>query len=108
MQYSKNMHHKNVPKSLAMESYYPHNRVFNDVVFEGRNKSYGAYYLRHLHNRNMALAILLSIGFLMVLVNAPNVIQWIKGFLPTSEMEKIKGTEVFLTPPPIKTVTPPL
>ena len=42
-----------------------------DLVFEGRNKSYGAYELRQQYNKRLrnALIITASIAFLMLLVS---------------------------------------
>ena len=82
-----------------MKVIYPHNRMFNDVVFEGRNKSYGAYFLRHMYSRNMVLAIFFSIGIFFLVVNVPEVIRLLKGYLPVAPVE-IDTTQVFLTPPP--------
>lgn len=82
-----------------MKVIYPHNRMFNDVVFEGRNKSYGAYFLRHMYSRNMVLAIFFSIGIFFLVVNVPEVIRLLKGYLPEVSVDT-DVTQVFLTPPP--------
>lgn len=89
-----------------MEAYYPHNRMFNDVVFEGRNKNYGAYYLRHRQSRYMVLSILASIAFFILMVNTPYFIGLLKGFLPAPPTADINHGEYFLEPPPVKKFVP--
>lgn len=43
---------------------------FNDIVFEDRNKAFGAYYLRKLYNKNSGISLLISIGFISVVLLA--------------------------------------
>ena len=88
-----------------MQAFYPHNRMFNDIVFEGRNKIYGAYYLRHLHNRNMVIAIFGAIAFLVLTVNTPYFLKLLKG-TSLAMVEDIKDRYVFLEPPPMKAHVP--
>ena len=90
-----------------MQAYYPHNRMFNDIVFEGRNKVYGAYYLRHLHNRHMVIAIFGAIMFLFLIVNIPYFLRLLKGTSLTLEEQMVDGY-IFLEPPPQKTYVPPV
>ncbi len=35
----------------------------DDLVFEGKNKSYGAYELRKKYGRHIMIALLISVGF---------------------------------------------
>jgi len=41
---------------------------FDDVVFEGRNKDFGAYYLRKLYTKNSGISLLLAVGFLSLIL----------------------------------------
>ncbi|WP_299758986.1 energy transducer TonB [uncultured Pontibacter sp.] len=45
-----------------MEKSYFLNMTFNDIVFRGRNKAYGAYYLRRKYSKHMLLASTLAIA----------------------------------------------
>ena len=45
--------------------------TFNDIIFEGRNKSYGAYLLRQLYNRHLILATFLAISAFMLFLSIP-------------------------------------
>jgi len=44
---------------------------FDDIVFETRNKEYGAYMLRRRYNRNVAISILISIIIMAASIIAP-------------------------------------
>jgi protein TonB len=48
--------------------------VRNDVVFERHNKKYGAYQLRREYNKRLGVSLASAIGFLIVAVGAPYVI----------------------------------
>jgi periplasmic protein TonB len=44
---------------------------FDDIVFEKRNKEYGAYILRKIYNRNVLIALLIGIFIICTSVIAP-------------------------------------
>ena len=44
---------------------------FNDIVFEGRNKLYGAYVLRQLYERHLARALAIAVSLTLLLVASP-------------------------------------
>jgi protein TonB len=44
---------------------------FEDIVFETRNKEYGAYNLRKKYNRNVLIALLIGLFIIITLVVAP-------------------------------------
>jgi protein TonB len=73
--------------------------VRNDLVFEDRNKSYGAYDLRRGHNRSVAFALLITAATFLFAVSLPAIIDWIKN--RTQEVEvPMDNTPIDLTPPP--------
>jgi protein TonB len=81
--------------------------VRNDMVFEDRNKEYGAYYLRKNHNKNVALALLITGTFFFLLVSAPAIIAWLN---KSNEVDTpaIEITQLdLLPPPPIDETVPP-
>jgi protein TonB len=78
-----------------------------DIVFEGRNKEYGAYQLRKDNIKNTNKAMLIG-GFLFVLfISTPIILKYIQGNTVV-EVEKIKQTDIVLSaPPPIDKTAPP-
>ncbi len=77
----------------------------NDLVFEGRNQSYGAYELRRNYNRRVTFIIGGMIVFSFVLLG-------VKKFADRPKTEEVKETikveQIDLTPPPpIEEVPPP-
>lgn len=75
--------------------------MFNDIVFEGRNKLYGAYYLRHRQDRYMLFAMLAAIMITIGAVNSPNLIRLLKGFFPQPPVEEFYTTHCLMDPPPM-------
>ena len=77
-----------------------------DIVFEDRNKDYGAYPLRKGYERNILVAIIFSVVVFLVALSLPLIIELIKGALPKEV--KVKQTEVTIVDPPsIDKTTPP-
>jgi protein TonB len=82
-------------------------RSIDDIVFEGRNKSYGAFLLRRLYERNMARAMLSGILFFLLMVSTPQIVRLIKGFLPEKKNELVMKEVTLAEPPPIDPKKPP-
>ncbi|MBN8701747.1 MAG: energy transducer TonB [Bacteroidetes bacterium] len=80
----------------------------NELVFEGRNKSYGAFVIRREYNKTASFAVLVTSLAFVLLVAAPKIIQWIG-----SQQEEEIITPVDLTtsdleaPPPVDETEPP-
>ncbi|MBP7239072.1 MAG: energy transducer TonB [Saprospiraceae bacterium] len=55
------------------------NHEMNDIIFEGRNKSYGAYVLRHEYEGNMARAMLAGLLFFLLFVTSSFAYYYFKG-----------------------------
>jgi periplasmic protein TonB len=60
-------------------------RDFDDIVFEVRNKAYGAYVLRRNYNRNVALSLLTAVLLMIAMVIIP--------YLGAKAMDRTKRTE---------------
>ncbi len=69
-----------------------------DVVFTGRNKSYGAYDLRKDNSKTTSRAIIIGSILFIVVVSLPLIVRYISGILPQDD--QLKMTEVVLAPPP--------
>ena len=79
-----------------------------DVVFTGRNKSYGAYELRRTNPRNTNKALLYGIIFFVLVISLKTIINKIEGLIPKAD-EKVKIVDVIVPPPPAekKKIIPP-
>lgn len=78
-----------------------------NIVFEGRNQSYGAYQLRKDSSRNTTKALLIGCVLFAFAIASPLIVSYIKGLNPMDD-EKLLETEVILTPPPpLDENTPP-
>lgn len=81
--------------------------VRNDIVFEERNKAYGAYALRKNHNRTVALALLITGTSFLFVVCLPTIIDWLNNKMEEVEVP-VDMTVVDLTaPPPLDETEPP-
>ncbi len=77
----------------------------DDIVFEGRNKAYGAYVLRKLYNKHLMQGSFFGVLFFMVLALSPYFIDKIETNVDTEAY----NTPIELTPPPKETaaIIPP-
>ena len=82
--------------------------VRNDIVFEDKNKNYGAFALRRNHNKNIAIALLITAVAFTLAVSMPKIIELISAKME-EDMPAIDITTVDLTPPPPldETLPPP-
>lgn len=79
----------------------------DDIVFEGRNKAYGAYLLRRLYNSHITKAAIIATVLFFLFISIPLISKMIAGEEEVVVNERII-TEVDLAPPPpIDEATPP-
>lgn len=80
-----------------------------DVVFEGRNKSYGAYDLRKLAPKATNIGLLVASSAFVFAMVAPKIPDWLGiESAPVVMEEQLIETEVILSePPPIDETEPP-
>ena len=62
-------------KNVVMENVNWQKKSIDDLVFEGRNKSYGAYLIRRIYDKHMARAMTVGILFFILAVSAPQIIR---------------------------------
>lgn len=79
-----------------------------DIVFEGRNKKYGAYQLRSENPKTTTKAVLIGVALFSVAIAIPV----IKNFIPALAAEKDENLDkviqvVDLPPPPVEELPPP-
>lgn len=82
-------------------------KSMDDIVFDGRNKAYGAFQLRRLYDKNMSRAMISGMIFFLLAVSSPQIIRMIKGFLPEKDNELIMKEVTLAEPPPIDPKKPP-
>ncbi|SNC77439.1 protein TonB [Hymenobacter gelipurpurascens] len=70
----------------------------DDIVFEGRNKAYGAYVLRRIYGRNLYTAVALATALMALLIAIPIVVQRI---WPST----VVAAYIFELPPPVVHLT---
>lgn len=78
----------------------------NNLVFEEKNKEYGAYKLRTRYSRVVIIALLISVSFFLVCLSIPVIMSW----LNSMKQQVAVNTEIEVTlsePPPIDETEPP-
>lgn len=83
------------------------NREWLDVVFEGRNKVYGAYDLRKVANKYTTRALFISVLLFVGLLTSPMIIKAIRGDVVEEVPETIETEVVLAEPPPVNEEEPP-
>ncbi len=78
----------------------------DDLVFENRNKAYGAYDLRTKYQRNLTLALIIAMGVYIISFSSPYILSLIRPAEKAKPVKVIKVTELS-EPPPIDKNTPP-
>ena len=78
----------------------------NDIVFEGRNKAYGAYVLRRLYQRHVTRALIIATAVFALLVFFPLIAQFLRDKLP-KEPKKNLQENVLMDAPPLDETKPP-
>ena len=88
----------------------------DDIVFDGRNRTYGAYVLRHLYQRHVTRALGIALALLALLVGGQALARLIRGpevvvpFAPTGignpEVKPLIIDPIVLPPPPVAAVQP--
>lgn len=82
-------------------------RSMDDIVFDGRNKAYGAFQLRRLYDKHMARAMITGMLLFILAVSTPQIINLIKGFLPEKKSDLVMREITLAEPPPIDPKKPP-
>ncbi|UOQ73786.1 hypothetical protein [Hymenobacter cellulosilyticus] len=72
---------------------------FNDIVFEGRNKAYGAYVLRRLYNKHVTRALLIAVALLALMVSFPLIARMFAKDEVVKDDKMLKVNELMEAPP---------
>ncbi|WP_226915670.1 energy transducer TonB [Hymenobacter siberiensis] len=79
----------------------------NDIVFEGRNKAYGAYVLRRLYQRHVTRALIIATALFVLLIAFPLIAQYLKEKMPKEPAKNLKENVLMDAPPLDETKPPP-
>ena len=82
----------------------------DDIVFDGRNRGYGAYVLRSLYQRHITRALMIAVAMCALLLVFPLVAQWLKEPLPAVAPPVVKANPIIVDMPVTeleKPVVPP-
>jgi periplasmic protein TonB len=81
---------------------------WDDIVFEGRNQNYGAYVLRKIYSKNLAVALAITITVISLMIWGPAIAEILKGdeVVEKAPPKKLVYTELS-APPPIDKPKPP-
>lgn len=79
-----------------------------DIIFEGKNKEYGAYQLRKTYNKRISISLVITVGLITILLSAFVIVN--NKTAHDSIQFKIPDTivETFIPVPPIPLPPPPL
>ncbi|MFC5270609.1 energy transducer TonB [Adhaeribacter terreus] len=85
--------------------------TFDDIVFEGRNREYGAYLLRKIYTRNLYRGLVAAIMLFMLFLSLPLIINKLfpKEFVDTPSIPTVGPMiiEDIIIPPLPEEITPP-
>ena len=80
----------------------------DDIVFDGRNRGYGAYELRALYQRHVARALVIAAAVCALLLGFPLVAQLLRGRLPAAPSRVIVDSVLLAPPIDPAVIVPPL
>ena len=81
---------------------------WDDIVFETRNRAYGAYVIRSVYSRNVLIACSVAVVIIAFILAYPSIAEYLKGDEEVQEvaLKQIKYNEL-APPPPIDKNAPP-
>jgi periplasmic protein TonB len=81
---------------------------WDEIVFEHRNKEYGAYFIRKIYSKNVMLSWIIMMVLTGLIIAGPTIAEFFKSNGPKEDLSKLKQTVVTLDqPPPIMPNQPP-
>jgi protein TonB len=78
-----------------------------EMVFEKRNKEYGAYPIRKRYTTTASRALLISILLFTLMISLPVIVQMISGYEDEKSDKPVEVTVELKEPPPIDKNEPP-
>jgi len=81
-------------------------QVWEDIVFENRNKAYGAYFIRKIYSKNVTIASIIALLIIAFVLAFPSIAALFKSDV-VIEKPKLRTTVSLEQPPPINPDQPP-
>jgi len=82
-------------------------KVWEDLVFENRNKDYGAYVLRKIYSKNVMISSVLALFVICFVLAYPSIAAFFKSDDSALAKPKLRTTVSLDQPPPISPNQPP-
>ena len=79
----------------------------NEMVFEGKNKDYGAFVIRKEYNKTVTTAVWISVGIFVFFLILPLISAWISGMSESTSAETKEVVIDLTEPPPVDPTEPP-
>ena len=79
----------------------------NDIVFDGRNKAYGAYVLRRIYQRHVTRALIIATSLFLLLISFPIIANYIAEKTKKPEVKKNLQVNELMEAPPLDAAKPP-
>jgi protein TonB len=79
----------------------------NEIVFENKNRSYGAYLLRTTYNKTVSKAVIFSVAFLVFCLLIPTIVAYIQSLKTEEVVLKEDNTVDLMDAPPVDPDEPP-
>ncbi|MCC9169116.1 energy transducer TonB, partial [Pontibacter harenae] len=79
----------------------------DDIVFEGRNRAYGAYLLRRLYNKHITQAAIIATILFALFISIPLVKAMFKDEEVEQQIERVVTEVELAQPPPVENTPPP-
>jgi len=83
------------------------NASLDDIVFEGRNREYGAYMLRKTYSKNLVRGLIIAIVLFMLFLSIPVISKYLFPKEEEVKEEQVVDVNTLAEPPPIDKTTPP-
>jgi protein TonB len=80
---------------------------WDDIVFENRNKAYGAYFIRKIYSKNVLMAGVLALFVIFFGLAYPSIAAFFKSDDEVMKKPRLKTTVSLEQPPPINPDQPP-
>jgi protein TonB len=81
---------------------------WNDIIFENRNKEYGAYHIRKVYPNHLTISLIVALLILGFVFAYPYIVEFLKSDEDLSAVKEVKQLTVNLDqPPPITPNQPP-
>jgi periplasmic protein TonB len=80
----------------------------DDIIFEGRNKEYGAYDIRKKYRERVNISLLIAITILVLILLSPEIVKWLsKPVVVIQPQAHVTTVNELAPPPPLENTPPP-